>query len=32
MTAPSFADFMAARWAPLYRTAYLLAGGPHAAR
>jgi hypothetical protein len=26
----SFAEFMAARWAPLYRTAYLLSGGPGA--
>ncbi|QIG41702.1 SigE family RNA polymerase sigma factor [Nocardioides anomalus] len=32
MTDPSelsFAEFMAARWAPLYRTAYLLSGDPH---
>ena len=25
----TFSEFMAARWAPLYRTAYLLAGDPH---
>ena len=25
----SFSDFMAARWGPLYRTAYLLTGDPH---
>jgi RNA polymerase sigma-70 factor (sigma-E family) len=31
VTAPTFAEFMAARWAPLYRTAYLLTGGPHEA-
>jgi RNA polymerase sigma-70 factor (sigma-E family) len=29
MTEPTFAEFMAARWAPLYRTAYLLAGTAH---
>lgn len=29
MTDPSFAEFMAARWAPLYRTAYLLTGTGH---
>lgn len=28
---PSFSDFMAARWTPLYRTAYLLTGDPHEA-
>ena len=28
---PDFADFMAARWAPLYRTAYLLTGERHEA-
>ena len=27
----SFSDFMAARWGPLYRTAYLLTGDPHEA-
>jgi RNA polymerase sigma-70 factor (sigma-E family) len=27
MTDISFSEFMAARWAPLYRTAYLLTGG-----
>jgi RNA polymerase sigma-70 factor (sigma-E family) len=27
MTDVSFSEFMAARWAPLYRTAYLLTGG-----
>jgi DNA-directed RNA polymerase specialized sigma24 family protein len=26
MTDISFSEFMAARWAPLYRTAYLLTG------
>ncbi len=34
MTAPprlEFSDFMAARWAPLYRTAYLLTGNRHEA-
>ncbi len=34
MTAPprlEFSDFMAARWGPLYRTAYLLTGDPHEA-
>jgi RNA polymerase sigma-70 factor (sigma-E family) len=30
-TEPEFSDFMAARWAPLYRTAYLLTGDPHEA-
>ena len=30
-TDPTFSEFMAARWAPLYRTAYLLAGDPHEA-
>ena len=32
MTAPpaiTFSEFMAARWAPLYRTAYLLTGDRH---
>jgi len=28
---PSFDEFMAARWAALYRTAYLLTGGHHQA-
>jgi RNA polymerase sigma-70 factor (sigma-E family) len=27
----SFSEFMAARWAPLYRTAYLLTGDPYEA-
>lgn len=28
---PTFADFMSARWSPLYRTAYLLTGDRHEA-
>lgn len=31
MSEPTFSEFMAARWAPLYRTAYLLAGNAHEA-
>ena len=30
-TDPDFSEFMAARWAPLYRTAYLLTGDRHEA-
>lgn len=30
-TEPSFSEFMAARWGPLYRTAYLLTGDRHEA-
>ena len=29
MTDPTFADYMAARWAPMYRVAYVLAGNAH---
>jgi RNA polymerase sigma-70 factor (sigma-E family) len=29
MTDPTFTEFMTARWAPLYRTAYLLTGTAH---
>jgi RNA polymerase sigma-70 factor (sigma-E family) len=29
MTEPTFADYMAARWAPMYRVAYVLAGNAH---
>ena len=28
----TFADFMSARWSPLFRTAYLLTGKPHRGR